>query len=54
MQKTEKKKKSKNNIKTDSTAQKKPDSFKNTNESTSPARKIERPSNQIKIAPSQS
>jgi two-component system CheB/CheR fusion protein len=36
MQETKKKKKSKNNIKTNST-QEKPDSFKNTNESTSPA-----------------
>jgi hypothetical protein len=38
MQKTEKKKKSKNNIKTNSTTPKKPDSIKDTNESTSPTR----------------
>ncbi len=42
MQKTEKKKKLKNNIEMNST-QKKPDSFKNTNESTSPARKNSAP-----------
>ncbi len=43
MQKTEKKKKSKNNIETNSTTRKKPDSIKDTNESTSPARENRAP-----------
>jgi hypothetical protein len=43
MQETKKKKKSKNNIEANSTAQKKPDSFKDINESTSPAQKNRAP-----------
>jgi chemotaxis response regulator CheB len=43
MRKTEKKKKSKDNIEKNSTTHKKPDSFKDTNKSTSPARENSAP-----------